>query len=225
MPASSVPSLTICSGYLFCLNRPGHRVDREAFRRRPELQRISQNLTEARLDLIHRFLRLWKKTGWTIPEFDLLLGALRTAGLVNTLEGNDAPVPQDPCCRRRSPGTGGTGPGCRRPGCLVSRIPDTPLAATVPASTTDCSTGKRCSVSRRSPLTERKPTNRLPSPADKTLDKLSTLVVAGLGINESELGTLFALLQINTAADITIDHALISRSIGKRGRKGTCLVN
>ena len=37
---------------------------------------ILKNLNETNLDMIHRYLRLWKKTHWTIREFDLLLNSL-----------------------------------------------------------------------------------------------------------------------------------------------------
>lgn len=40
-----------------------------------------ENLTDVNLDFIHRLIRLWKKTSWSIPELDLVLTALRDAGL------------------------------------------------------------------------------------------------------------------------------------------------
>ncbi len=45
-------------------------------------EEILQNLTDRRLDFIHRFIHLWKKTGWTIPELDLVLCALKDAELI-----------------------------------------------------------------------------------------------------------------------------------------------
>ncbi len=45
---------------------------------------ILKNLTEARLDFIHRFLRLWRKTSWSLPDFDLVLTTMREAGLLRT---------------------------------------------------------------------------------------------------------------------------------------------
>ncbi|HEY0067567.1 MAG TPA: Tc toxin subunit A, partial [Flavisolibacter sp.] len=45
-----------------------------------------QDLTDTRLDLIHRYLRLWKKTPWSIPEFDLLLNSLKAKGWLSNLE-------------------------------------------------------------------------------------------------------------------------------------------
>jgi hypothetical protein len=49
-----------------------------------------QNLTDTRLDIIHRYLRTWKKTGWNLKEFDLLLNALKSAGLITSLESTHA---------------------------------------------------------------------------------------------------------------------------------------
>ncbi len=50
---------------------------------------ILKELTKERLDHIHRYLRLWKKTKWTIPEFDLLLNSLKAADLVDDLRDID----------------------------------------------------------------------------------------------------------------------------------------
>ncbi|MEO5562423.1 MAG: neuraminidase-like domain-containing protein, partial [Chitinophagaceae bacterium] len=47
------------------------------------------NLTNERLDFMHRFIRLWRKTGWTIREFDLLLTTLKENGLVNATANAD----------------------------------------------------------------------------------------------------------------------------------------
>jgi hypothetical protein len=45
---------------------------------------VIQGLTNARVDFLHRFLRLWRSTPWTIEELDLLLVSLRAAGVVST---------------------------------------------------------------------------------------------------------------------------------------------
>lgn len=46
-------------------------------------------LNAGRLDIIHRYLRLWKKTDWTIREFDLLLDSLIGAGLIDDSGGTE----------------------------------------------------------------------------------------------------------------------------------------
>ncbi|MCW5203407.1 hypothetical protein VU12_10755 [Desulfobulbus sp. US4] len=40
-------------------------------------------LTDDRLDFIHRFIRLWKKTGWSIPELDLIFCSLVRKLVIN----------------------------------------------------------------------------------------------------------------------------------------------
>lgn len=47
-------------------------------------------LTKERLDFIHRFLKLWGKTPCSIPEFDMVMLALKKAGLFRGLEQNNA---------------------------------------------------------------------------------------------------------------------------------------
>ena len=50
-----------------------------------------EKLTQLRigeLDLIHRFIRLWHKTLWTLPEYDLVLETLTLAGLGTIIDAN-----------------------------------------------------------------------------------------------------------------------------------------
>jgi hypothetical protein len=50
-----------------------------------ELQNIPQiltNLTRTRLDFMHRFIRLWRRTSWQIAELDLILAAGQEAKLI-----------------------------------------------------------------------------------------------------------------------------------------------
>jgi hypothetical protein len=42
---------------------------------------ILQNLTPNRLDVMHRFVRLWRKTGWSLPDFDRVVTALVDGGV------------------------------------------------------------------------------------------------------------------------------------------------
>ncbi|WP_340199995.1 neuraminidase-like domain-containing protein [Ascidiimonas sp. W6] len=53
-------------------------------------EEVLKGLTQNRLDLIHRYLRLWKKTDWSVREFDLLLNSLKKAGLINNFGSIDA---------------------------------------------------------------------------------------------------------------------------------------
>lgn len=49
-----------------------------------DIERV-KNLTWASLDRIHRFVRLWRKTGWTPEELDLVLSQLKTSGVGNDI--------------------------------------------------------------------------------------------------------------------------------------------
>jgi len=49
-----------------------------------DIERV-KNLTYDALDRIHRFVRLWRKTVWTIVELDLVLTQLRDAGIINEI--------------------------------------------------------------------------------------------------------------------------------------------
>ena len=54
-----------------------------------DIQKFNETLTgltAANLDVIHRYLRLWRKTGWTLREFDLILCAMDAKGLLSTLD-------------------------------------------------------------------------------------------------------------------------------------------
>ena len=42
--------------------------------------------TLADLDRLHRWIRLWRKTGWTLAEFDVVLASLEDAGLITGLD-------------------------------------------------------------------------------------------------------------------------------------------
>lgn len=46
---------------------------------------VLSGLTEIRLDLIHRYLRLWKKTPWSLREFDMVLLSFKSAGMIANL--------------------------------------------------------------------------------------------------------------------------------------------
>ena len=50
-----------------------------------DIERI-KNLTYDALDRAHRFVRLWKKTSWSIEELDLVLTHLATAGIATGIE-------------------------------------------------------------------------------------------------------------------------------------------
>ncbi len=62
-------------------------VDPDELQNFPE---ILKNLTYDRMDFIHRFVRLWRKTSWSIPELDMVLTALKEADLAGSSIDADA---------------------------------------------------------------------------------------------------------------------------------------
>ncbi len=68
------------------------QIDVKQIKDAGDIQKFSEvldNLTDENLDLIHRFVRLWKKTEWTIREFDLILKALKAKAVLSDLEVQD----------------------------------------------------------------------------------------------------------------------------------------
>jgi hypothetical protein len=65
------------------VNAPNVKIDKQAI---PDDQQdfaeVLVGLTDSRLDFIHRFVRLWKKTPWTIAELDLVLTAMKESGVI-----------------------------------------------------------------------------------------------------------------------------------------------
>ncbi|MBI1926539.1 hypothetical protein HYR99_20135 [Candidatus Poribacteria bacterium] len=163
---------------------------------------VLKNLTDNRLDLIHRFVRLWKKTTWTIREFDLVLGGLKSASLLNSLEERD---------------------GSGNPKILhVAEL-------IIIQQSLNLSAEEVCAMVGEIPLIPIKDNQKslyqrlfdldkifgigrasTTLPADRTQDKITPLLLAGLGITESELEALFALIQVDAAVDLPINRKLIS---------------
>ncbi|HNP84100.1 MAG TPA: neuraminidase-like domain-containing protein [Nitrospira sp.] len=49
-----------------------------------DIERV-RNLTYAALDRAHRFVRVWRKTGWAIEELDLLISQLKVSGVATDI--------------------------------------------------------------------------------------------------------------------------------------------
>jgi len=180
-----------------------------------DIQKYSEvltGLTDNRLDIIHRYLRLWKKTSWTIREFDLLLNSLKSAGLINNLNDNDSSgdpkilmladlaIFQDEL--RLSPEE------------LASIVDDIPL---VSVKENQKSLFERLFDLEKifgvepTAADETKTYNTIVTlPADKTQDTITPSLLAGLGISESELKMIFAYLEIDTSIDLQLNYAIVS---------------
>jgi hypothetical protein len=179
---------------------------------------VLTGLTGANLDVIHRYLRLWKKSHWSLREFDLILCAMKSIGLIAGLEDLDAgghpkllQLGQISAIQARL--------GCT-PEEMATILYRLPLIAVAnfhePLYYRIFDLEKIFGVANVGAGT----TTTLP--ALSANDKITPLILAGLGISEAELEMLFSLLGIDTSVDqvLGIDllstlyrHALIARGL------------
>ncbi|MDH5334480.1 MAG: Tc toxin subunit A, partial [Thermoleophilia bacterium] len=170
-----------------------------------------ESLTTARLDLIHRFLRLARKIGYGVAETDLLLESLQAAGLLTSLEsvadGAPAILLLAPLFGLRD----ALGLSVEELAAFVGPLPDRApsenkeglydrlfdRAAIFGVSGTDAE-GR--------PIFNPQATLR----ADRTLDRISGLLAGGLGVTETELTDLLVLHGLDVTVDQQVDTALIT---------------
>ncbi|MGH7845743.1 MAG: neuraminidase-like domain-containing protein [Candidatus Binatia bacterium] len=183
---------------------------------------ILKGLTPARLDFIHRFIRLWRKTGWSIPELDLVLTALKDAGLAGgTLDGNAVTrLAQLVDFKERLNLT--VEELCP----LVHELPVSKEFPKPPARKADARLYERLFelkkiFGEKDPVTleveisapfHHYSLNTL-NPADQEIDPKTPYVLAGLGVSETELLLLFDLLKNEMPFDVNGDTTLDRRRI------------
>jgi len=176
-------------------------------------EEVLKQLTENRLDLIHRYLRLWKKTDWTIREFDLLLSSLEAAGLIKDFGSTDS----------------NTDPAILQIADLailkeVLNLSAEELSAIVHVLPLTAVKDNQKSLFERlfdlekifgiaSVGADGKKTYNTTTTllADKTQDKITPLLLAGLGISESDLILLFEYLNIDISVDQQLDYPLATK--------------
>jgi hypothetical protein len=160
---------------------------------------VLKDLSEDRLDLIHRFLRLWKKTGWTIREFDLALDTLKLDSLEeNDGDGNPKILQISQLIIIQKVLSIGVEEVCA----MAGDIPQRPVE------------DNRKSLYERLFDLEKLfgPGFDPPTlPADKSKDSVTPLMLAGLSITESDLDALFGLFHFDTSIDQEIDVLLLSK--------------
>lgn len=177
-------------------------------------------LTAAILDVIHRYLRLWKKTAWTLREFDMLLHAMKSSGLLASLEELDAGNSNYPkvlqlawvqALQLRL--------GCT-PEEMATILYRLPLLALTDGQQPFY--GRIFDLEKIFGNANANAASTVTLPADKANDKITPLILAGLGISEAELDMLYDLTGIDTSVDqvVGIDflsslyrHALLARGL------------
>lgn len=171
-----------------------------------QYREVLTGLTAQGLDGIHRYLRLQKKTKWTIREFDFILVAMKSAGLLTSLGGVDGggmlQVLQLALVKSLQERFGFTPEELAT---LVYRLPMTAIAD-----------NQKPLYNRLFDLEKIFGTANVTAastatlPADSANDKITPLILAGLGITQSEFGMLLKLLGVDTSVDQVIGIDLIS---------------
>ncbi|BAZ33812.1 hypothetical protein NIES4074_63260 (plasmid) [Cylindrospermum sp. NIES-4074] len=186
-------------------------------------QEVMRNLTQSRLDFIHRFIRLWKKTTWSIPELDLVLTSLKDANAITSDLNNAAIFSLAQLIDIQEKLKLTVEELCS----MVDRLPVSKAFPKPPAKQSDRRLYERLFdlkkiFGEKDPNThEINPTvtfyhyslNTV-NPSDKTIDPNTPLLLGGLGISETELLLLFDLLKNEMPFDAngscTLDRSKIS---------------
>lgn len=168
-----------------------------------DIQKFSEQLdglTDARLDYLHRYLRLWKKTPWSLPEFDLLLNSLKSKGWLNNLEEVSASYEKILQLAQLLIFQDQLGLGVEELATIIYQLPQIAI------------------VENQTPFAAR--IFNLASIADPSIANKTPFVLAGLGITEADLLALTTLLSIDLTQPITIPvlsdlyrHARIARGL------------
>jgi hypothetical protein len=184
---------------------------------------ILQKLTQTRLDLVHRFLRLQRATPWSIVDLDLVILAAREGGLAGAdvdetlveslgqlveLQTKLKLTVEEVCC-------------------LADGLPVSAAFPQQPAQTSDLELYERLFDLPKLFGLANPATGELnqtvsfhhysldtANPADTTIDPNTPLLLAGLGISETELLLLFDLLKdelpFDANGNCTLDRAKLS---------------
>jgi uncharacterized protein YgfB (UPF0149 family) len=196
-----------------------------------ELQNFAEvlkNLTATRVDFIHRFIRLWRATRWQIPELDLVLVAARDAGLI----GPDIDDTAVQLIGRLTEIQAALHLGAEELCALVGQLPVSAafprqpyledrrlyerlfdlvtLFGPVDKSTDPQIPGRELAQS----FTYHHYSLNTVNPADTVIDPKTPLLVGSLGISETDLLQLLALLKdqvpFDTSGNCTLDRRRLS---------------
>ncbi len=181
---------------------------------------ILKGLTPIRLDFIHRFIRLWKKTPWSIPDLDLVLTALQKfplnisnlndnavmylAQLVDIQEKLKLTVEELCAMFHQLPASKDfpAPPAKEKDKKLFERLFDVkklfedPVTHTIKLSTTF----HHYSLNKN-------------DPNDKSIDPKTPILLGGLGISETELLMLADLLELSMPFNVNGDTTLNRENI------------
>jgi hypothetical protein len=171
-----------------------------------QYRELLYGLTADILDVMLRYLRLWKKSGWTIREFDLVLCSLQSAGMLANLEElEDGRYPRLLVLARLVSLHDRFGFSPEELAAIVYRLPVTPVADNRKALYY-----RIFDLEKIYGTTSVNAATTVTLPANDPGNPLVPLIVGGLGISESELFMLFRLLGIDTSVNQAVGIGLLS---------------
>ena len=171
-----------------------------------------KGLTKNRLDVIYRTLLLWKKTPWTIAEFDLIMNSLKAKKIVSNFTSTTSEgYPRFLLLSRVIQINNELGLSAEELASVINEIPVISIKENLEPFYNrifDLESLFGIASENADGTVTYKATFVLP--ADKTQDDKSALIIAGLGISESDLILLFEFLGTDLTVDQTIDYATLS---------------
>jgi Tc toxin complex TcA C-terminal TcB-binding domain/ABC toxin N-terminal region/Neuraminidase-like domain/Salmonella virulence plasmid 28.1kDa A protein len=184
---------------------------------------ILQQLTATRLDLIHRFLRIQRATPWAIGDLDLVILAAREAGLAGADVDETLVETLGQLVELQTKLKVSVEEICA----LADGLPVSAAFPLQPAHTSDLKLYERlfdlpklfglanpATGELNQTVTFHHYSLDTANPADTTIDPKTPLLLAGLGISETELLLLFDLLKdelpFDANGDCTLDRAKLS---------------
>ena len=181
---------------------------------------ITEPLTNEQLDIIHRFLRLTRKIGYSIAETDLMLVGLKNADLMTTLESTSNGMPGvlwlAPLFQLRDM----LDLSAEEVAAFAGLLPDSTLIEGAESLYDRLFDRVGIFGEFGTDILGRTVLNdKAPLPADPTQDTISGLLAGGLGVSESDLVELLMLHSLDqeiTMADVTslYRHARMARGLG-----------
>ena len=174
-------------------------------------ERIS-GMTKPLLDILYRYYLLWRKTSWTLLEFDLVMRALKRQGIIKNLkETSEEGFPSFLWLAKAVEWKNELNLSAEQLAAVIDGLPTFSikdnqlpyyervfdLAALFGIASTDADGIVTYN-------------NTFVLPANSSDDNKTPYILAGLSIAESELSQLFGLLKIDLENDITVDHSVLS---------------
>lgn len=170
-------------------------------------------MTKTLLDALYRYYLLWKKTDWTIPEFDLIMRAFKRQGLIPNLVGQIEPgFPYFLRLARAIEWQNELNLTIEQLTSVIDSIPTISIKegqAPYYNRVFDLEALFGIASTDADGVVTYNDTFILP--VDKSTDVKTSFILAGLSITEAELSQMLILLELNIEEDLIIEHGKLSK--------------